>query len=104
VLTTGSDRPPYYIPYNQNKAVVRTAREQYRFADALRLRQTTDELVLDLPATLRATIDRGGYPALRYRYRTRPSEYLFIVDEQMPGHHLARLFRHLAEKRCADRM
>ncbi|MFM8372407.1 MAG: hypothetical protein ACKOCO_08470, partial [Bacteroidota bacterium] len=97
VLTTGSDRPPYYIPYNQKKAVVRTAHEQYRFADALRLRQTTDELVLDLPATLRATIDRGGYPALRYRYRTRPSEYLFIVDEQMPGHHLARLFRHLAE-------
>ncbi|MBK8193522.1 MAG: hypothetical protein IPK76_10035 [Lewinellaceae bacterium] len=47
--------------------------------------------------TLRATIMAGGCPEFRYRYRTRPSEYLFLVDEQMPGRHLARLFRHLAE-------
>ncbi len=96
-VTPGSDRPPYYIPYRQQPGTPRTAREQYRLADALRRRQLTDDLTLDVPATLRATIDRGGYPAFRYRYKTRPSEYLVVVDEQIPGRHLVRLFRHLAE-------
>jgi len=91
------DKPPYYIPFRDPKGALRTAREQYRLADAMRLRQQTDDLVLDLQATLLATLDRGGFPTLRYRHRTRPAEYLFLVDEQMPGRHLARLFRHLAE-------
>ncbi|MEQ1744722.1 MAG: SUMF1/EgtB/PvdO family nonheme iron enzyme [Saprospiraceae bacterium] len=97
VATESGDAPPYYIPFRQQKGTIPTARQQYRLGDALRLRQQTDDLVLDLPATLRATLDRGGYPTLRFRYLTRPAEYLFLVDEQMPGHHLARLFRHLAE-------
>jgi formylglycine-generating enzyme required for sulfatase activity len=95
--SAGGDKPPYYIPFRDPAKSLRTARAQFRLADALRRRQETDELVLDLPATLRATLDRGGFPAFRYRPRTRPSEYLFLVPEQIPGRHLARLFRHLAE-------
>jgi formylglycine-generating enzyme required for sulfatase activity len=97
VETIHSDRPPYYIPYRDAAQHLRPAREQYRLADALRLRQQSEDQSLDLLATLRATLERGGYPTLRYRTRTRPTEYLFMVDEQLPGHHQARLFRHLAE-------
>jgi formylglycine-generating enzyme required for sulfatase activity len=95
--TANSDRPPYYIPWRDAAKHLRPAREQYRFADALRLRQQSEDQNLDFAATLRATLERGGYPTLRYRTRTRPTEYLFMVDEQLPGHHQARLFRHLAE-------
>jgi formylglycine-generating enzyme required for sulfatase activity len=97
VETIHSDRPPYYIPYRDAAQHLRPAREQYRLADALRLRQQSEDQSLDLLATLRATLERGGYPTLRYRTRSRPTEYLFMVDEQLPGHHQARLFRHLAE-------
>lgn len=62
----------------EQKGVLRTAREQFRLGDAMRLRQLTDDLVLDLPATMRATMDGGGYPHFRYRYRTRPTEYLVL--------------------------
>ncbi len=92
-----SDRPPYYIPFREQKGVLRSAKEQLRFGDALRLRQEGEDAVLDVPDTLRATVDRGGYPDFRFRFRTRPSEYLFLIDEQMPGKHLARLFRQFAE-------
>jgi len=95
--TASADKPPYYIPFREQKGAVRTQREQYRLADALRRRTETEDRVIDLPASLRATIRGGGYPALRYRFRTRPIEYLFLIDEQLPGYHLARLFRHLAE-------
>jgi hypothetical protein len=97
VETASSDRPPYYIPWREADKHLRPAREQYRLADALRLRQQTEDQTLDFMATLRATLERGGYPTLRYRTRTRPTEYLFMVDEQLPGHHQARLFRHVAE-------
>ncbi len=92
-----TDRPPYFIPFRAQNGVVRTTREQYRLGDALRRRQEGRHRVLDIPATLRATLDRGGYPAIRYRYLSRPTDYLFLVDEQLPGNHQARLFRHLAE-------
>jgi len=92
-----SDRPPYYIPFREQKGILRSAREQLRFGDALRLRQEGEDALLDVPATLQATIDGGGYPDFRFRFRTRPSEYLFLIDEQMPGKHLARLFRQFAE-------
>ena len=92
-----SDHPPYYIPFREQKGVLRSAKEQLRFGDALRLRQEGEDAVLDVPATLQATVDGGGYPDFRFRFRTRPSEYLFLIDEQMPGKHLARLFRQFAE-------
>ncbi|HRI59449.1 MAG TPA: hypothetical protein PK228_06990, partial [Saprospiraceae bacterium] len=95
--TTGGDKPPYYIPFREQKGVLKTSREQFRLGNAMRLRQLSDDLIFDLPATLRATMDRGGYPEFHYRHRTRPTEYLFVVEEQAPGHHLARLFRHLTE-------
>jgi len=61
----------------------------------LRARERTDTRALDLGATARATAARGGLPALRYRHRTRPSEFLLLVERLSPNDHRARLFDHL---------
>ena len=96
-LPEKTDKPPYYIPFREQKGVLRSSKAEFRLGDALRLRQEGQHQLLDIPATLQATLDRGGFPTARYRYQTKPTDYLFLVDEQLPGNHLARLFRHLAE-------
>ncbi len=96
-LPEKTDKPPYYIPFREQKGVLRSSKAEFRLGDALRLRQEGQHQLLDIPATLQATLDRGGFPVARFRYQTKPTDYLFLVDEQLPGNHLARLFRHLAE-------
>jgi hypothetical protein len=91
------DRPPYYIPFREPKGVFNISNEQLRLGNALRLRHEGEDVILDIPTTILASVERGGYPNFHFRYRTRPSEYLFLIDEQMPGKHLARLFYQLAE-------
>lgn len=82
------DKQPYYIPFRTIKGVIRTGREQFRFADALRLRQEGQYKAFDIDATMRATLAQGGYPTPIFRYQSKPTDYLFLVDEQLPGNHL----------------
>lgn len=60
----------------------------------LRRRETTDLLLPDLPASIRATIAEGGVPAFRYRSPTRPTEYLLLVERFALDDHRAALFDH----------
>ncbi|RMF03138.1 MAG: PKD domain-containing protein, partial [Bacteroidetes bacterium] len=89
------DRAPYFIPLRDQSDQIVVDPQQLRLADALRLRQEDLRKQIDVPATLQATIDKGGFPEVRFRYATRPSEYLFLVDEQSRASHLGQLFKHL---------
>ena len=50
----------------------------------------------DIPATLDATVKKGGFPSVQYRYSSRPTDYLVLIDLQSADSHLARLFQYLA--------
>lgn len=68
------------------------------------LRQRTDaeSSELDVPATIGATVKGGGMIDFRYRQRTRPPEYLLLIDEQSRRNHRARLFDELYERFQAE--
>jgi len=89
------DHAPYAIPFQNQERSIRPQAEQYRVADALRHRQIGLQTVLDVPATVTATINQGGFLDLRYRFRSQPTDYLFLVDEQAEGSHQAHLFKYL---------
>src|SRR5205823_993226 len=55
---------------------------------------------LDVSATLDATVESHGYPLLRYRPDTRPSEYLVLIDRTSASDHQAALFAQLADALC----
>lgn len=55
----------------------------------LRQRVAGEREVLDLPATLAATIDAGGAFSPRYRLLRHTPEYLALIDQRHPGDHLA---------------
>ena len=70
-----------------------------RYYKATRLmgRRLADEAqVLDVDATIGATIAELGFPAFRYRALTRRPEYLVLIDRRSPRDHQAEMFRQLA--------
>ncbi|WP_367391746.1 SUMF1/EgtB/PvdO family nonheme iron enzyme [Lewinella sp. LCG006] len=97
-----SDKAPYFIPLRDQSAAITFSSVQLRFADALRLRQEGLRKELDMTKTLQATIDRGGFPDVRFRYATQPSEYLCLIDEQNRASHLGELFKYLARSLSAQ--
>lgn len=58
-------------------------------ARGLRQRVAGEREVLDLNATLAATIDAGGAFSPRYRLLRHTPEYLALIDRRHPGDHLA---------------
>ncbi|HET7233598.1 MAG TPA: hypothetical protein VFJ16_26535, partial [Longimicrobium sp.] len=82
----GGDAGPY--PPEQ---VRRTARDAAR-------RQRADSVRLSVPASVGATVAAGGWPNLRYQARTRPSEYLALIERRGPRDHQAWLFDELCTR------
>ncbi|MDX2249853.1 MAG: WG repeat-containing protein [Bacteroidia bacterium] len=70
----------------------------YRAATHLRQRQDSELMVLDMPQTIHATLNSGGFPSFRYSPGTRPSEYLVLIERSNYKDHQARFFWHLTEK------
>ena len=91
-----ADRAPYYIPWQNHSHYLPIGAAQFRLADAMRLRQAGTRRNIDVAGTVDATVQRGGFPDVRYAQSTRPSEYLLLIDEEAERSHLGRLFRHLA--------
>ena len=63
-----------------------------RTLQALRRRIGGETRLMDLPATVRATIRKGGMAAFQFRQQTQPPEYLLLVDRQNAQDHRARLY------------
>ncbi|MBK6621939.1 MAG: SUMF1/EgtB/PvdO family nonheme iron enzyme [Saprospirales bacterium] len=89
------DLGPYFIPFRNRSALIHPSKEPMRLADVLRRRQEGLRLEVDVPASVNATIRKGGFPVLKERYNSQPTDYLFLVDEQSPNSHQARLFHYL---------
>jgi hypothetical protein len=66
-------------------------------ARRLHSRQAAESCQLDLSATCEATAASVGYPVLRFRPDTRPSEYLVLIDRASAHDHHAALFTQFAE-------
>jgi len=61
----------------------------------LRQRTTADQRVFDVPKTIQATIDKAGMTNFKYRFRTRPPEYLLLINQRSRDNHRARWYDYL---------
>ncbi|MEM9887847.1 MAG: SUMF1/EgtB/PvdO family nonheme iron enzyme, partial [Bacteroidota bacterium] len=91
------DKAPYFIPYRDRNNFVRTPTSLYRFANLLRQRQAGFRQEIDLPATIRQTIERAGFPAVAFRTASVPPDYLFLVDDLAEHSHQKALFEYLIQ-------
>ncbi|MCB9082560.1 MAG: SUMF1/EgtB/PvdO family nonheme iron enzyme [Lewinellaceae bacterium] len=90
------DQPPYEIPFRPLFGLIETSSSQFRFAEVLRRRQEGLRREINVPASVEATIQQGGFPRLLQRNVTRPTEYLILVDEENALSHQGYLLKHLA--------
>jgi len=89
------DKAPYSIPFRSREELIQVAPEQYDISRLLRRKQEGTQMVLDVPATIGATVQQGGFPTVEYAYLTRPTDYLFLIDLASADGYPARLFQHL---------
>ena len=92
-----ADRGPYEIPFPNRDTLLRPDARLFDLATALRRRQEGLRTELDIPVTIRRTIEGGGFPAVSLKRTTLPPNYLFLIDEQAPHSHQAQLYRYLLE-------
>ena len=89
------DKPPYQPPFKSRNDMVSREVRQFAIANIFRQREQGHRRFLDVPKTLQKTAEGGGYPNFQYRYRTRPADYLFLIDEHYPDGHQVQLFKYL---------
>lgn len=90
------DKGPYFIPFRPLDSLILTEPVHYRLADMLRLRQEGLRREVDVMASVKATIEEGGYPNLLFRTNTQPTDYLILLDLQSGNSHQARFFQYLS--------
>jgi len=78
-----NSQAPYKIPFPEQSVIPATP-QVYQLAKMLRQRQAGWRYRVDIPATVRVTIAKGGFPIIRQRGNTRSPEYLFLIDLETP--------------------
>lgn len=90
---------PYAWPLRfPHQAHIFTDSAIYQAAMHLRQRQESELLVLDMPGTINATLDSGGFPSFKFSPGSRPSEYLILIERRNFKDHQARFFALLTEQ------
>ncbi len=78
--------PADYFKATQSKAIkplvelIQPTFQQFEIANLLRKRQVGRRKELALTKTLQSTIEKGGYSELHYQFKTKPTEYLALVE------------------------
>jgi|GEM_PF-904250 len=87
------DKPPYIWNIRIEGSDDIVLGDAYQHAlQVMRRRTATDTLRLDVAHTIRATAEKGGMPAFRFRAQTQPVDYLLLLDRQNANNHRAQLF------------
>jgi formylglycine-generating enzyme len=88
-----SSKAPYIWNIKINDLLEPEAGDDFQLALNKMRRRSQDEMVqLDMAATIKATVQRGGMPEIKYKQLTKPTEYLLLIDRQYTGNHRAQLF------------
>ncbi|MEZ4824691.1 MAG: WG repeat-containing protein [Bacteroidia bacterium] len=91
-----TDGPYHWLLQFPHEISIFSITDIFRAATHMRQRQESELLVLDMPATIDATLSSGGFPAFKFTPGSRPSEYLILIDRRNFKDHQARYFETLA--------
>jgi formylglycine-generating enzyme required for sulfatase activity len=69
--------------------------EFYDAATLMRRRQADEFYRLDIDRTIAATMESLGYPSFRYKFASKPPEYLALIDRASFRDHQAQFFNEL---------
>lgn len=93
-LQTGS---PYLLPFPDQNRLIQFSPEFNEVANAMRQRREGDIQRLDIPGSISRTIRSGGFPELKFKQTSMPSEYLVLIDKQGLRNQQVKLFEYLVD-------
>lgn len=91
------DSEPYFIPYFPQEDKISVPNEFFKIAHLLRRREKSERRELDISLSIDATIKAGGYFTPQELTKTKPSEYLFILEQYNSRDQRFRLFERLTD-------
>lgn len=89
------DKAPYFIPYLPQDDKIATPPDFFRMAELLRRREENEKRSWDIPASVRATINAGGFPTLLSRREQSPPAWLFLIERPTAFDQQGRLLERL---------
>jgi len=88
----GGNIAPFNISFPSQEANIEAVQEVYEVANAMRQRQSSDAVKLNMVQTIRKTIQAGGIVTLCYDQQSQSTEYLALIDHTCRNDHRARFF------------
>ena len=76
--------------------------DYFKVLHQMRQRTNDDYVVLDIPKTVKKTVEQGGVIDFQYAYKTRPPEYLLLIDRQNSKNHRALFYNFIYESFKGD--
>jgi PKD repeat protein len=98
---SGSDdeyAEPFRINFNTQEAKIEPGDAIGILADTMRKRQVSAVYKLNIKKTIQQTIRLGGMPTLAFSPRSKPIDFLVLIDQEYPDSHLSRLFEYLVKR------
>lgn len=92
------NKPPPYIwavHPPQDAWKLHTEEEFYLASRRLRERESVEGEEVDLGDSVEKTIEKGGYPHISFKQRTKPPEYLILIQKKHKRDHLAMFFQQM---------
>ena len=87
------DRPPYVHTIRlEGIDSINLGREFNLLLNKIRQRTTDEARLLNIPKSINATIHKAGMATFLYKQRTKPPEYLLLINQQHTQNHRARFF------------
>lgn len=96
-LYRSPNNAPYFIPFRSQSKLIKSENSLYLFANILRQRQQGSREQIDVKETLKSTIEQGGFPSVKTKFDQKPTEYLFLIDEQAEFSIQAHLFEYFTQ-------
>jgi hypothetical protein len=90
-------KPPYFLSFPPQYRSIEISNNVYDLARLMRHRCAGDIYRLDIPKTITATTHAVGFPVLKFKQSSRPSEYLVLIDKKGIHNQQAALFEQLID-------
>ena len=94
-IQSKNDPPLLWNIQIPNISKINLNEDYFKVLQQMRQRTSDDHFVLNIPKTINKTIEKGGIIDFQYQHKTRPPEYLLLIDRQSSKNHRAYLYDYL---------
>lgn len=96
-IQSKNDPPLLWNIQIPNISKIELNEDYFKVLQLMRQRTSDDHYVLNIQKTISKTIEKGGIIDFQYQHKTRPPEYLLLIDRQSSKNHRAYLYNYMFE-------